>query len=73
MTSVTASSSPFFQVESPYLIRNLKEALKQRQAEMLTYFRNADAPNEMFKIQGRLIGLDDALHIIEEMEQKERK
>lgn len=71
MTSVSVTSSPLFHVESPYVIRNLKDALKQRQSELVTHYRNADGLNDFLRIQGRMQGIEDALQIIEDMENKE--
>jgi len=65
------SASAFFHVESPYVIRNLRERIKVRQTEMLTYFRNAIEWDMVTRTQGRMQGLEDVLAILDELEQKE--
>lgn len=73
MTSVSVTSSPFFHVESPYVIRNLREALLQRQSELVRNLRNGDELRDFLLAKGRMEGIDDALRILEDMEKKESK
>lgn len=62
-------------VESPYTIRNLRNALEHKQAELVWDCRSLD-PNDIAaiaRLQGHLNGLDDALNILDEMEKREKQ
>lgn len=63
----------FFQVESPYLIRNLKDRLETVRAEEIGYLTGAgDWPDFKYRV-GRIAGIAEALRIIEDMEKKDGK
>lgn len=60
-------------IESPYLVRNLREKLQDREAEMIWDFRCID-PNDcasVARLQGHINGIAEAISILEEMIKKD--
>lgn len=60
-------------VESPYLIRNLRQRLNTRLNEMVWDFRSIDpiAATVIADLQGRMNGIAEALKILAELEEKD--
>lgn len=60
-------------VESPYVVRNLRERLsKEVQAEIGFMENAADWPDYKYR-QGKIMGLKEALTILDEFETRERR
>jgi len=70
---MTAATS-LFHVESPYLVRNLRDKIKVRKSELVMQIASGIASDHAdYKHRiGVLEGLDEALQLIDEMEKNER-
>jgi hypothetical protein len=59
-------------VESPRTIRNLKQRLEGRKAEIMTWFLNASDWDQHNRVFGQIKGIEDALSILDEIEKREQ-
>jgi hypothetical protein len=64
----------FYHVESPYVWRNIRERIKARKDELKDEMASGLVSDfEDYKYRrGVLVGLDEALHLIDELEKNER-
>ena len=68
------AAAALFHVESPYLVRNLRDRITIRKAELIKEIAGGyvtDYADYKYRI-GVLNGLDEALQLIDEMEKIER-
>ena len=65
-------SPAIIHIESPYVLRNLRDLLLKRRAEVMEWFRTANDWEAVCRVNGRLNGIEDALNILDELERKER-
>ena len=67
---MTAPVAAIFHVESPYVLRNLRDRLISRKAELIQQLAGglaSDHEDYRYRI-GTLVGLDEALNLIDELE-----
>lgn len=65
----------FFAVESPYIVRNLREELKLRRQELTDHLASGSAPDYAAYRQqvGAINQTTEILNLLDDMEKEERK